>query len=537
LWLVQLQSPQVGTGKYSYAALELYFTSEAGDDKAQNLGKLFGRHLAPKWRGDAVRLIPRLVRDRYLLIGSPSRSGLLALDLEAGTHVLVDSAYQGDLMNELHVTADSRHLVQVNSDGQFVVYQLDSGTQLARGRIVDDEYLIYTQQGYYRASYEGAHYVYLNFPGIEGLHSFHQFAAVLKRPDIVDSALAGRKLRERPQLSAPPVVALRLAKRDGFAPTVQIQARSVAGLRSLRIYQDGQLTHSIPLTGNSAHRALSLERLNNARWITAQAVDEKRFLSRPASTFLADSGEPGGRLLGLNVGVDAYQDPRIAPLSFAVSDTRNLTRALEANLDRYYRRVELRRLIDEEATPEAIMETLDQIIRRAEPGDTVVFSFSGHGVRNRGGDFFLATSGTESKHLDQTALPWSRIAKSLSKAKSRVLVFLDACHAGLAGEHLASNDEAAAALMNRMSAPLLILAASKGRQYSQEWEELNGGVFTAGIVDVLEKNRNQYDRNENGVIEISELFAGLKAFVSIKTQGAQTPWLARTDLVGNFALF
>jgi hypothetical protein len=318
---------------------------------------------------------------------------------------------------------------------------------------------------------------------------------------------------------------------------VEIEAHSGTGLHSLRVYQDGQLTEEMTLTGHSARRSFMLDRLNNARWITAQGVDEKGFQSRPATAILADSDEPGGSLLGLSVGVDAYADPRIASLSFAVSDTRHLSQALEANPNGYYRRVELQRLIDEDATPEAIGETLDRMIRRAGPGDTLVFSFSGHGLRGRDGDFFLATSGTDSRNLEQTAFSWSRIAEILSNAKSRVLVFLDACHAGLAGENLASNDEAVGALMDRMSAPFLILAASKGRQYSQEWEALNGGVFTAGIVEVLEKNRDRYDTNENGVIEISELFGGLKAFVGTKTRGAQTPWLARTDLVGNFALF
>ena len=40
-----------------------------------------------------------------------------------------------------------------------------------------------------------------------------------------------------------------------------------------------------------------------------------------------------------------------------------------------------------------------------------------------------------------------------------------------------------------------------------------------------------------GVIEVSELYRALRSIVARETQGQQTPWLARQDLIGDFAVF
>ena len=85
-------------------------------------------------------------------------------------------------------------------------------------------------------------------------------------------------------------------------------------------------------------------------------------------------------------------------------------------------------------------------------------------------------------------------------------------------------------------APMLAPAASKGR-YSYEDPKWGGGAFTHALVEVLKTNWRSADLNGNGVIEVSELYRALRSIVTNETQGKQTPWLARQDLIGDFALF
>ena len=84
---------------------------------------------------------------------------------------------------------------------------------------------------------------------------------------------------------------------------------------------------------------------------------------------------------------------------------------------------------------------------------------------------------------------------------------------------------------------MLVFAASKGRQLSEESPRWGGGLFTHAIIEALERNRAAHDLDGNGVIEVSELYLALKSIVVRESKGAQTPWLVRRDLIGNFALF
>ena len=118
------------------------------------------------------------------------------------------------------------------------------------------------------------------------------------------------------------------------------------------------------------------------------------------------------------------------------------------------------------------------------------------------------------------------------------VVVLDACHAGMAGsDAFATNDDAVSALITRAGAPIVVLAGSKGRQFSQEAAAAGGGVFTAAVAAAISEARATHDRDRSGLIDLSELYTAVKARVLQATNGRQTPWLARNALVGEMALF
>jgi uncharacterized caspase-like protein len=84
---------------------------------------------------------------------------------------------------------------------------------------------------------------------------------------------------------------------------------------------------------------------------------------------------------------------------------------------------------------------------------------------------------------------------------------------------------------------MIVLAASKGRQSSQEAPNGGGGRFTNAIVAAISGDRAKYDRDRSGLIDLRELYSGVKARVMADTKGEQTPWLARNGLVGEMSLF
>jgi hypothetical protein len=394
---------------------------------------------------------------------------------------------------------EGRHLIELNSGGQFFVHEIATRRVAHSGRFVDAEIMLYTPEAYYWSSYEGAHFVQLRFPGLPGLYSFHQFASVLNRPEIIEARLAGASDAPPPRLVPPPVMEARLVEEPSGGRRVKVEAHSSEGLAQLRLYEDGLLVADEPIVGSRFAGDLVLPAGGNARWVTAQAADQRGLISAPQMLPLKPAGGAPARLLGVLVGVDSYGEERLK-LSYAKSDARRLAHALQASVGRYYGAENSHLLLDEQATPGAIAAELEGMVAAADPHDTLVFSFAGHGVKGDDERYYLAPFGYRSDDPRGSGLSWTQVSSILGRAKARVVVIPDACHSGLSGaEGLGTNDDAVACLLTGTRAPMLVLAASKGRQFSYEDPKWGGGAFTHALVEVLKNNWQSADLNGNGV--------------------------------------
>ncbi len=541
LWLLQLLIIE-GSGAFGQGAVLLLEGQRKAAGKVVNLSTA----LEGLWEGQygssaqQTRLKPQLFFGRYLVAASVASRAIGVYDVKAGTKLaLITDMPQADLLDDVLLSVDQRHVIQLNSDGQFFLHEIATGRMVLSGRYVDGEIILYTPEAYYWSSYEGAHFVQLRFPGLRGLYSFQQFAAVLNRPDVIKARLAGASAAELPRLVPPPVVEARLIEgtASGGGRRVAVQARSGEGLAHVRLYQDGQLISDQSVSGPQYQGEVAVPQTGNARWLTALATDKGGLVSAPQMIPLKPGPGAPSRLHGVLVGVDTYAEFRLR-LNYAKSDAQRLAEALKASVGRYYGSESLQLLLDEEATPAAITSALESIVATADPHDTIVFSFAGHGVKGDDDHYYLTPAGYDSNDAKGTGLSWSRISAILGRAKARVVVILDSCHSGLSGaEGLGTNDDAVASLLTGVRAPMLVLAASKGRQFSYEDPKWGGGAFTHALVEVLQRNWRSADLNGNGVIEVSELYRALRSMVAGETQGNQTPWLARQDLIGDFSLF
>jgi hypothetical protein len=538
IWLMQLLTIE-GSGAFGQGAMFLLEGQPKAAGRLINLSKA----LEGLWGGQygstaqQTRLKPQLFFGRYLVIASVANRTVGIFDIKTGTSGgIITAMPQADLVDDVLLSADRRHLIQLNSDGQFFVHEVATRRVALSGRFVDGEIIVYTPEAYYSSSYEGAHFVQLRFPGLPGLYSFHQFASVLNRPDIIEARLAGASDAPPPRLVPPPVVEARLVQEADGGRRVKIEAHSSEGLAHVRLYEDGLMVADEAISGTHFAGELALPASGTARWATAQAADQRGLISAPQMWPLKPSGGARARLWGVLVGVDSYGEERLK-LAYAKSDARRLAQALEASVGRYYGTEKLHLLLDAEATPAAIAAALEEMVAAADPHDTLVFSFAGHGVKGDDDRYYLAPFGYRIDDPRGSGLSWTQLSAILGRAKARVIVILDSCHSGLSGaEGFGTNDDAVASLFTGR-APMLVLAASKGRQFSYEDPKWGGGAFTHALVEVLKNNWRGADLNGNGVIEVSELYRALRSIVTNATQGQQTPWLARQDLIGDFALF
>lgn len=159
----------------------------------------------------------------------------------------------------------------------------------------------------------------------------------------------------------------------------------------------------------------------------AAAVCAALWLCLPATPARAD-------IYGLVIGIDAYR--HVQPLHGAVNDARDVADALRSLNAR-----EVRLLLDDAATRAAILAAWSELRAKAAPGDTLVFSYAGHGgqepERVRGSEatgrdstFVLAGFATRGPGSAERIVD-DEINQMLREASQQNVLFIaDSCHSG-----------------------------------------------------------------------------------------------------------
>ena len=437
------------------------------------------------------------------------------------------------------LSADARTLIQLNTNGHLFFHDVASAKVVLRGIDIDEELVLYDPKGYYASSPEGAHFIFLKFPGIAGYHSFQQFARTLSRPDLIGAILNGKSNTPDPRLTPPPTISMEVEVQgagEERRAKLKLSAASTVGLAKAQIFVDGRLAGEHTLAGGSAVIEATVALNPESRWVTAVAVDSTGYESVPRGRALSGAGKAtASRLHILAIGTDLYDDTAYLPiLSGAKTDAKNFANGMAALKGTLYGEIEVTSFLDATGLVSTLPSKIREIATSAGERDTILLFAAGHGVRDdTTGQFYLTVRETRRGKLDSTAISWKEIAGALDGAKARVIVLLDACKSGAAGGG-GTNDDAVSAFLDR-KASITVIAAAKGRQDSLEFAD--GGAFTTALVKAIAAERKTTDTNGNGAIELAELYGAIKREVVTKTHGEQTPWIARNLMVGETPLF
>lgn len=188
----------------------------------------------------------------------------------------------------------------------------------------------------------------------------------------------------------------------------------------------------------------------------------------------------------LLVGVNKYQDEQLPSLRYSAIDCQILAEALAGATKEQFPQTQVKIYHDfanQLPLLATVRESLEQIAVDAQPIDTVLFYFSGHGMlQPNTQEAFLCLADTQKDNLEQTGLPVKELLAHLSKSGAEnQLVWLDACHSG--GMTLRGVNP------TPQLVDVLQRNASKGKGFyallscdvnQQSWEfpELGHGVFT-----------------------------------------------------------
>jgi uncharacterized caspase-like protein len=206
------------------------------------------------------------------------------------------------------------------------------------------------------------------------------------------------------------------------------------------------------------------------------------------------------------IGIAAYR--HIRPLTKTATDARDLYDTL---LQNGYSPSNMFLLLDEQATKAAISDKLDWLARRVGPNDTVVIFFSGHGAQLIGGfwsgEYLCPVEATLDKVKD-TFISDEEFTMALRAIRAgRLVVFLDACHAGGVGEPKDPTVQIKAGLSEAAYTRFLaqgrvIIASCKPDEVSYELPEMRNSLFTHYLLEGLRGGAARPD----GTVWITNLF-------------------------------
>ena len=560
--------------------------------------------MAPKLAGKPLALDPQETARSFAVL--PGRAGiilgadwLLRRFARDGTQVwqqpVPDAAWG------VNITRDGRLVVVACGDGTIRWHRASDGKELlaafihvdrSSGKAEAKGVVLWTPKGYYHAS-----------AGAEDIIGWHvnngpdkaadyfpasRFRERFNRPDIVtrilddldeDTAInaanaeANRRTRfDDLRAALPPIVEV-LAPSDGdrFSDpllTISFSVRSPSGqpVTAVDVLIDGRpvetargldratfnvsaaglqsLTIPVPKRDFDlaliARTARSTGEASRRRLVYASATQQTApVTTAPQSPSPSEALKP--KLYALLVGVSDYAKADLK-LAYAAKDATDMAVALTRQNGGLYRDVEIRTLTDAQATSDGIRDGFGWLEKEVTARDVAVVFLAGHGVTDLQQRFWYLPVNADPGNLRSTSIPTSDFEDVLRALPGKVLMFIDACHAGRGIERtrLVTRGGNAGAditmLVNELTSTengVVMFASSTGRELSMEHPDWQNGAFTKAVVEGL---AGKADYNKDGAISIKELDLYISERVKELTEKRQHPVARKPDTIPDYPI-
>jgi uncharacterized caspase-like protein len=246
----------------------------------------------------------------------------------------------------------------------------------------------------------------------------------------------------------------------------------------------------------------------------------------------------------LLIGVGDYVNPRFADLPVTMQDAQTLADVLTNPSRAGHQPDHVRTITGSDATAVHIRAALQTLAQSTNPQSTAFIYFSGHGGRvleNGQWHTYLCPREADPDDLPNTAISGDEFSAALSAIPARrVLVVLDACHAGGSAELKAANgtlkwksglpEDYYEALSQ--GSGRVVIASSKAAQYSRVRPQGDLSLFTYHLREAL--NGKAAVRGD-GLIHVLDVFHYVNEAVQADDP-EQTPILKVNDLDLNFPI-
>jgi len=175
---------------------------------------------------------------------------------------------------------------------------------------------------------------------------------------------------------------------------------------------------------------------------------------------------------------------------------------------------------------------LGEFVKNASSDDRLIIFLAGHGAGDTAKNLYFLTCDTDPAHLAVNGYPMWDLKTAIERYVpcKEVLLLVDACHGGGAGEGLASLRDVSTDQMTSLKQStsqasgkaVAFLGSSIGSEVSQEKESWGGGhgVFTWAVLEGL---RGAADNDKDGSVSFLELWDYVDEHVKRETDKGQHP--------------
>ncbi len=227
------------------------------------------------------------------------------------------------------------------------------------------------------------------------------------------------------------------------------------------------------------------------------------------------------------VGVADY--PHFPKLTYTLNDAREVYKFFRSTQGGAIPTERIRLLLDEQATRQSILDTLNAVFQRAGENDLILFYFAGHGEEGS----FLPYDYNEK--TDENRLFHSEVLNEFKDSPAKFkLCIADACHSGSFKDAIDGSVATAKpkdrttreeiknyySSFENVRGGLAFIASSAAEEASLEASKLGQGVFSYFFRLGLS---GKADTDENGIITITELYSYIHDHVQIYTYEYQKP--------------
>ncbi|MCK5002764.1 MAG: caspase family protein [Gammaproteobacteria bacterium] len=193
------------------------------------------------------------------------------------------------------------------------------------------------------------------------------------------------------------------------------------------------------------------------------------------------------------IGIEEYDETDA--VVFSTRSTNAFTIAAQRRLGISKRRS--MNLVGDRATSGRIKDNMTQILQRVQPGDTIFFYYSGHGIPDikTNEPYLLPKDKLPETVVRDDFFKLKNIYAQLSASKaSKVVAFVDSCFSGSTDNKSLFHGVAAARLQPKQvsvdRSKMVVISAGTGEQFSNMYKEKRHRLFTYYLTKGLIKGKS-----------------------------------------------